>query len=347
VSAIGTKARRWTRAAAVTLAAGTVLPLLATAAAADPAGHQPASAAEAQSLVERTAQQLTVIDEQIQQAELTVAGEQKTAAQAAEKAAAAKKAVAAFEPELRAIAQSGLTSNSQSRVAAFLTSSSAAALVQQMTTLDVIAAHTEQVLAKVAAAQRVADRAKATADAAGARARASLATLQQQKKQLQSAATSYRAAFSRLTVGQQAAVTTAIAGPTLATPSLDSLPQAPNGTLALVIKTALAQVGKPYIYGSMGPTGFDCSGLTAFAFAAGGITLPHSSAAQSTMGVRVPRSQLRPGDLVFFYSPISHVGLYLGNGMMVHARTFGSPVAVTSVDMAGYNTAVRIVRGHQ
>jgi peptidoglycan DL-endopeptidase CwlO len=344
VSAIGTRARRWTRAAAVAIAAGTVLPLLVTAADATPTGRQPGTAAQAAALVERTAQQLTVIDEQIQEAEITVAGEQKTAAKAAVQAAAAKKAVEAFEPQLRAIAQSGLTSNSQSRVAAFLTSSSASDLIQQMTTLDVIAAHTETVLAKVAAAQRVASKAKATADAANARARASLATLQKQKKQLQQAASSYQSAYSRLTAGEQAAVTNAIAGPTLATPSLDSLPQAPNGTVALVIKTALAQVGKPYVYGAMGPDGFDCSGLTAYSYAAAGISLPHSSRAQSTLGVRVSRGQLQPGDLIFFYSPISHVGLYLGNGMMVHARTFGQPVAVTSVDMAGYNTAVRIVR---
>jgi peptidoglycan DL-endopeptidase CwlO len=321
-----------------------VLPLLVTAADATPTGRQPGTAAQAAALVERTAQQLTVIDEQIQEAEITVAGEQKTAAKAAVQAAAAKKAVEAFEPQLRAIAQSGLTSNSQSRVAAFLTSSSASDLIQQMTTLDVIAAHTETVLAKVAAAQRVASKAKATADAANARARASLATLQKQKKQLQQAASSYQSAYSRLTAGEQAAVTNAIAGPTLATPSLDSLPQAPNGTVALVIKTALAQVGKPYVYGAMGPDGFDCSGLTAYSYAAAGISLPHSSRAQSTLGVRVSRGQLQPGDLIFFYSPISHVGLYLGNGMMVHARTFGQPVAVTSVDMAGYNTAVRIVR---
>ena len=344
MSAIGTRARRWTRAAAVAIAAGTVLPLLVTAADATPTGRQPGTAAQAAALVERTAQQLTVIDEQIQEAEITVAGEQRTAAKAAVQAAAAKKAVDAFEPQLRAIAQSGLTSNSQSRVAAFLTSDSASDLVQQMTTLDVIAAHTETVLAKVAAAQRVANKAKAAAEAANARARASLATLQKQKKQLQQAASSYQAAYSRLTAGEQAAVTNAIAGPTLATPSLDSLPQAPNGTVALVIKTALAQVGKPYVYGAMGPNGFDCSGLTAYSYAAAGISLPHSSRAQSALGVRVSRAELQPGDLIFFYSPISHVGLYLGNGMMVHARTFGQPVAVTSVDMAGYNTAVRIVR---
>jgi cell wall-associated NlpC family hydrolase len=344
VSAIGTNARRWTRGAVLAAVTATALPLLATSAAAAPAKHQPRSAAEAAALVERTAQQLTVVDEQIQQAEITVAAQQKAAAKAARQAGVAQKAVAAFEPQLRAIAQTGLTTNSQSRVAAFLTSTSAADLVQQMTTLDVIADHTETVLAQVAAAQRRADRAKAAADAADARARASLVTLQRQKKQLQTAAASYRTAYSSLTAGEQAAVTTALAGPTLAPPSLSSLPDAPNGTVQRVIRAALAQVGKPYVYGSMGPRGFDCSGLTAYAYAAAGISLQHSSRAQASLGVHVSRADLKPGDLVFFYSPISHVGLYIGNGMMVHARTFGHPVAVTSVDMAGYSTAVRIVR---
>jgi cell wall-associated NlpC family hydrolase len=61
------------------------------------------------------------------------------------------------------------------------------------------------------------------------------------------------------------------------------------------------------------------------------------------LGTPVARGDLRPGDLVFFYSPISHVGIYVGNGMMVHARTFGKPLAVTSVDQSGYAGATRLV----
>jgi cell wall-associated NlpC family hydrolase len=137
-------------------------------------------------------------------------------------------------------------------------------------------------------------------------------------------------------------VTNALGGPTL-TYDASSLPPAPNATLALVIRTALAQIGKPYVYGAAGPDGFDCSGLTMFAFAAAGIALPHSAEAQSRLGTPVARGDLRPGDLVFFYSPISHVGIYVGNGMMVHARTFGKPLAVTSVDQSGYAGATRLV----
>ena len=72
------------------------------------------------------------------------------------------------------------------------------------------------------------------------------------------------------------------------------------------------------------------------------MSLPHSSRAQSTLGVPVSRADLQPGDLVFFYTPISHVGLYIGNGQMVHASVPGRPVAVTSVDKGGYVKAVRV-----
>ena len=192
-------------------------------------------------------------------------------------------------------------------------------------------------------AQDAALAAQAAADEAAATAEAGLAEIQEQKKELERRVAEYEAAFARLTAEEQARVTAAVAGPTLRTPNLDELPEAP-GAAATAIELALSKVGAPYVWGASGPSGFDCSGLTSFAYGAAGISLPHSSRAQSGIGQRVSRSDLQPGDLVFFYSPISHVGLYIGNGMMVHARTFGQPVAVTSVDQAGYQFATRIVR---
>jgi peptidoglycan DL-endopeptidase CwlO len=73
------------------------------------------------------------------------------------------------------------------------------------------------------------------------------------------------------------------------------------------------------------------------------VSLPHSSRSQSRMGTEVSRAELQPGDIVYFYSPVSHVGIYIGDGKMVHARTFGQPVAVTSVDQRGYAGARRIL----
>ena len=109
------------------------------------------------------------------------------------------------------------------------------------------------------------------------------------------------------------------------------------------VDTALAQLGDPYVWAGAGPDSFDCSGLTQYAYKAAGISLPHSSKSQSTMGTHVAKADLKPGDLVFFYSPVSHVGMYIGNGQMVHAPTFGDVVKVASIDVMGsYSHAMRI-----
>jgi cell wall-associated NlpC family hydrolase len=118
---------------------------------------------------------------------------------------------------------------------------------------------------------------------------------------------------------------------------------APNSKAQVAVNTALAQVGDPYVWAAAGPDAFDCSGLTQFAYRAAGISLPHSSRAQSTMGTPVSKAALQPGDLVFFFSPVSHVGMYVGGGKMVHAATAGQPVKVVSVDsMPGFAGARRL-----
>ena len=307
------------------------------------AGAAPGTAAEAQKLAEKTARELAVLDEQLHEAEGRVAGLQHQAAAAAKIAAVAQAKLDAYEPQLRAIAQSGYTGTTQSRVAAFLTSESAADLIQQIQTIDLIADHTNTVITAVSQAQQAATKAQGDADAATAHAEAGLADLQKQKQSLQQQIHAYQADFARLSADERAAVTQAVAGPTLAAPPASSLPLAPSAAAGAAIQAALAQVGDPYVWSGTGPDGFDCSGLTMYAYGAAGVVLPHSSRAQSEMGVQVARSELQPGDLVFFYTPISHVGLYIGNGMMVHARTYGQPVAVTSVDQAGYRFARRIV----
>jgi cell wall-associated NlpC family hydrolase len=307
-----------------------------------PAGATPGTAAEAGRLVQETAQQLTQIDEQLHEAELTVAAQQEAAAAAAEQARVAQAALDVFAPQITAIAQSGFTAENQSRVAAFLTSDSADELVQQMTTLDMIADHTNAVVAEVAVAQAAAQQAQAEADTATAAAQAGLEQLTAQKAEVEEKVAAYQADFARLSAEEQARVTTAVAGRNLTAPSVDDLPIAPSGAAGVAITTALAQVGDRYNHGGSGPDVFDCSGLTSYAYAAAGVTLPHSSRAQSQLGRQVSRSELQPGDLVFYYSPISHVALYIGNGMIVHARTYGSPVAVTSVDQGGYRFGVRL-----
>ena len=112
---------------------------------------------------------------------------------------------------------------------------------------------------------------------------------------------------------------------------------------AQALRFALTKRGDPYVWGAAGPSSFDCSGLVLWAYAQVGISLPHLAAAQWNMGVHVGRNQLEPGDLVFFYPDIGHVGLYIGNGLMVDAPNFGEPVQVEPVMWDVYLGAVRIV----
>lgn len=114
-----------------------------------------------------------------------------------------------------------------------------------------------------------------------------------------------------------------------------------SGRAAAAVQYAMAQVGDAYVYGAMGENAFDCSGLTMRAWAQAGVSLPHSSSAQFSSGPRIAASDLQPGDLVFYYSPISHVGMYIGNGMIVHAANPGTGVAVAGLHSMPYVGAVR------
>lgn len=114
-----------------------------------------------------------------------------------------------------------------------------------------------------------------------------------------------------------------------------------SGRAASAIKYAMSQVGKSYVFGAMGPSAFDCSGLTMRAWGTAGVGLPHSSRAQFSMGPRISEDQLQPGDLVFYYSPISHVGIYIGNGMIVNAQNPRAGVKVTGLHSMPYVGAVR------
>ncbi len=116
---------------------------------------------------------------------------------------------------------------------------------------------------------------------------------------------------------------------------------AASGNAAAAVQYAMGQVGDAYVYGAAGPDAFDCSGLTMAAWAAAGVSLPHSSSAQYSSGPHVAASDLQPGDLVFYYNPISHVGMYIGDGMIVHAANPSTGVQVTGLYSMPYTGAVR------
>ncbi|MDO4928311.1 MAG: C40 family peptidase [Corynebacterium sp.] len=108
-----------------------------------------------------------------------------------------------------------------------------------------------------------------------------------------------------------------------------------------IVAAARSKIGSPYAYGSAGPNAFDCSGLTSWAYAQVGKSIPRTSQAQSSGGIQVSRDQLQPGDIIAYYSGASHVAIYTGNGTVIHAVNSGTPVKEDSIDYMPYYNAVR------
>jgi cell wall-associated NlpC family hydrolase len=122
-----------------------------------------------------------------------------------------------------------------------------------------------------------------------------------------------------------------------------SAPAAPAAApAATAMDLALSKIGSPYRYGAAGPNAFDCSGLVNWAYKNAGVSLPRTSRAMSQVGTPISRDDLRPGDLVFFYRPVSHVAIYIGDGKVVHASTRKSPVKISDLDAMKFTSARRI-----
>jgi peptidoglycan DL-endopeptidase CwlO len=117
---------------------------------------------------------------------------------------------------------------------------------------------------------------------------------------------------------------------------------APAAARRSAMQKALGKGGSPYRYGAAGPNAFDCSGLVTWAYKSSGVSLPRTSQAMSRVGTPVSRTELRPGDLVFFYRPVSHVGIYIGDGKIVHASSRKNPVKISDMSRMRYNSARRV-----
>ena len=338
-------------------------------AAADP---QPATSVEAAALVAARAHDLEILTEQFNEAREELAATREAADRAAQELVAAEAALAGAREQVRAVAYGAYTGERLAPLGAMLTSDSPDELLDRIGMLRTIADHNGQVLGRAEQTAADADRAKASAQDIATRAQAQVDRVAAQKDDLDAQIAVYQAAYERLSeeeqrasraaaerhAAEQAAAAQAAAAqaagsgaaasrPAPAAPKAAAPPAAPvlGGSAAAqkAVDTAMAQIGDPYVWGAAGPDAFDCSGLVQYAYAAAGISLPHSSRMQSTMGAPVSRDALQPGDLVFFYSPVSHVGIYIGDGQMVHASTSGVPVKTASVDsMGSYNSARRI-----
>jgi peptidoglycan DL-endopeptidase CwlO len=152
----------------------------------------------------------------------------------------------------------------------------------------------------------------------------------EREAQLAAALAEREAAAARLSRSEEQ--TTA---PAASEPASEPKPAAASGRAATAVQAALSRVGYPYVYGGRGPSSFDCSGLTRWAWAQAGVSLSASSRSQINDGTRISSDQLQPGDLLFYGSPISHVAMYIGDGQVVHAANPRSGVTVAPAMQAG------------
>jgi len=250
------------------------------------------------------------------------------------------------------------------KLSALMLAASPQELLDQMSALDVLAADTNsRVGAYVAATTQATAAQRQAQSAAAAATEAANAALQVQdgltakQGDLDAQAGRVRAQFASLTASQQRnyAGSTAPPGytvppaPVVASPSVIS-PAATasagavtsgSGVGYAALQAALSKVGSPYEYGAAGPGSFDCSGLVQWAYKQAGVTLPRTSQAQAGVGTPVAQQDLQPGDIVAFYGG-GHVGIYAGNGNVVHAPDYGQPVKVAPMRYMDFTTARRV-----
>lgn len=247
--------------------------------------------------------------------------------------------------EVARMAADAFKNGSDDPVASFVASSDSQATLDRVATVDFFARQNSAQLTGLLQNMQAAERARKLADNSAAEVR----TLTAQNKKRQQEVGKLLATVEKK-LGVPARTTAAKAGPA---PKVSA--RGASAKAMKAVQAALAVRGTPYSYGggtASGPSfgiaqgskikGFDCSGLTLYAYAQVGITLPHYTGSQLTSGTRVSQSELKPGDLVFFYSDVHHMGLYIGGGNMVHAPQTGDVVKVAPISGRPFAGGVRV-----
>jgi peptidoglycan DL-endopeptidase CwlO len=257
-------------------------------------------------------------------------------------AEAAKVSEEQFREQVDAVAMSTFESGNLDQFNALLASGSPQEFLDQMSALETIAADYREALDQLVAVVDQTARAQLEADAAVARAQAAAdeATRAEQdvaarKREAEIRIDEAERLLERLTPQQRRQRN----GPIEAGPIG---PIIGSGAGVEAVRAAQTQLGKPYKWGATGPGSYDCSGLTSWAFKQAGVTLPRSSREQARVGRAVSYNDLRPGDLVFSYQPISHVAIYVGDGKVINAPQTGDVVKYSRLNADNFTTARRL-----
>jgi peptidoglycan DL-endopeptidase CwlO len=271
----------------------------------------------------------------------------------------AKSQLATFQSAVDKVAAAQYMGGRTAGFDAMLTATSPQGLIDQLSVQRVMAAEMSaqmksyrEIGEKAALAEEASAKSAAEAKTAAEQAAAVRADLQNKQSRLQVQIAVVKSQYEALTPHQREALAAVPPAPPVPPPGDPAILAAPPGAIppgaippgdmapppaghsSAVIQAALSRIGSPYSWGGSGPNAFDCSGLVMWAFQQAGISLPHSSQALASGGQPVSMDQMQPGDVVNYYSDASHSAIYIGDGMMVHASTYGTPVRVAPVDNA-------------
>lgn len=311
-----------------------------------PAPAPPRTAAEARAQLGQLSGTAEQVSEDLNDATITLRKRQKEVAAADRQARTAQVQYGVYAGQVRRVISTAYRSAPYGQFASMLTSGSPQDFVEQLSALGVMADRRGQVLGRVAKVRTRALAAQARARTALVAAQKAAHAVQVKKTDLDKRGVVLHTLLSGLTGSDRAAYragadTTGRASRAATRGSVSVGPA--SGAAQQAARTALGQLGAPYSWGAAGPGSFDCSGLTLFAYASAGIGLPHSSRGQSGMGTKIyDPAQLRAGDLVFFYSPVHHVGLMINSTQMVHAPDYGMPVQVTDISRFPFSSGSRV-----
>jgi cell wall-associated NlpC family hydrolase len=317
-------------------AAAVVAPSLASATP-NAAPHAKPSVDTVQKRLGHLALRNTQLVERYDRAQVAVQRRERAAKAAKAAAAKASAAYRTAHEEFAQIVQAQYEGDTFGAAGALLDSSSGSNYLDRLNTLDMVSTHTAQIVASVTQTRATAEQAASKAEQLLAAARSQRDALGKQRKTVEAQIRRYQNLLSTLTSAQQYAYQRAT-NPAVSPASVSHLhlTAATSAGARRAVQFALAQVGKPYVWGAAGPGSYDCSGLTMAAWRRGGVSLPHSAAEQYNYGHHVARADLQPGDLIFFYNPIGHVTIYIGDGLMVSAPTEGQNVSV--VPLSSFNS---------
>jgi len=255
-------------------------------------------------------------------------------------AAAARSDEESYRKQVDVVTMATFESGNLDQLDALLAARSPQDFLDQMSALETISSEYRTVLTTLISKVGEADRAQTDAAAAVARAQAAVAEAAAAEQQL---GARKRDADARIATAERLLRALSPAerrdrnGPNVSAPPITGA-----GIGVAALRAAASQLGKPYRWGAEGPGSYDCSGLTSWAFAHAGVTLPRSSSQQALVGTPVSWNEMQPGDLVFYYRPVSHVGIYAGDGKFINAPQSGDVVRYQNVSRAAFSGARRL-----